>query len=164
MGEQFSIVLQGVTVQNINFLRPSLRNALGLAVTMPSSYGSTVGSITLHAGGGTSPLVSVTNDQGADVRVNGMIANPAGEVRFTWLGEDGGALSSVQQVTSISAGVNVSPVWTNKLTIVNAGSVGAAPFTSSTTTIYQSFNAYLFNVSGGNSQVNIYPLAASTSS
>ena len=149
------IVLQGITVQNINFLNPTVRNAMGLAVSMPSKYGTALGGITLHAGGGTSPLIAVTNEQGADVRINGMIANPAGELRFVWTGDVGGALTSVQQVTSISAGVNVSPIWTNKLTIVNAGSVGAASFTSGTTKVEQSFNAYLFNTAGGTSQVNI---------
>ena len=51
--------------------------------------------------------------------------------------------------------MNVSPVWTNKLTIVNAGSVGDSSFTSGSSTVTRSFNAYLFNISGGTSQVNI---------
>ena len=87
------VVLLGVvTVQNINFIKPTVRRASGLPVTMPSAYNAVLGGITLYPGFVTAPLVAVTNAQDGDVRVGGMLANPYGEVRFIWTGTSGGAL------------------------------------------------------------------------
>ncbi|MDP3447996.1 MAG: hypothetical protein Q8S22_08055, partial [Eubacteriales bacterium] len=149
-----SIVLSGITVQNINFLRPILRDALGWQIAMPSGY-TTLNGITLRVSDVTAPSVNVINEQDGGVLVNGLIANSGGSVSFIWTGETGGELKAVQQVTSISAAVNVSPIWTRSLTITNAGSVGAESYTIGETVVEQSFNVYLFNTSGGSSSVNI---------
>ncbi|HWP21633.1 MAG TPA: hypothetical protein VN417_02730 [Candidatus Cryosericum sp.] len=142
-----NIVLNGVTVQNINFIKPIVRNVFGIAVPL-------TGSITLHTSLVTAPSITVTNEQDGDVRITGLIANSGGSVSFLWTGTTGGALSAVKEVTSISAAYNVSPVWANKLTIVHAASIGAANYLSGTTTVEQSFNAYLFNTASGTSQIN----------
>jgi len=149
-----NVVLSGITVQNTNFIKPTVRGENGFPVSLPSSYGTSDG-ITLSKSAVTSPSITVTNEQDGGLRINGLISNSGGAVSFLWTGETGGALTAVQEVTSISAGANVSPIWAAALTITNAGSIGAASYEVGETTVTQSVNAYLFNTSGGASYVNI---------
>ncbi|MEN6340037.1 MAG: hypothetical protein ABFD03_07915, partial [Clostridiaceae bacterium] len=142
-----NIVLSGVTVQNVNFLKPIVRNSNGIAVTL-------TGAITLHTSAVTAPSITITNELDGDLRITGLIANSGGKVSFLWTGETGGALSAVQEVTSISAAINVSPVWANSLLVEHAASIGAASYTVGTTKVEQSFNVYLFNTEPGSSQIN----------
>ena len=89
-----NIVLSAITVQNINFLKPILRNNLGMQVSLPSGY-TTANNITLHISAVTNPDISIINELDGDVFVNGMIANSGGAVSFLWTGETGGELKAV---------------------------------------------------------------------
>jgi hypothetical protein len=142
-----NLVLNAITVQNTNFINPIVRNSWG--ISMPLS-----GSITLRTSAVTAPDITVTNEQTGNVRITGLISNCGGSVNFLWTGTVGGALTAVQEVTSISAAYNVSPIWASSLTIEHAASIGAAASTVGTLKILQSFNVFLFNTASGYSQIN----------
>ena len=127
-----AMTIGAVTVQNVNFVNPTVVGA--------NSY-------TLKDSVDQTPTIVVESRDASDVHVSGLIANQFGEVFFIWTGEEGGKLSSIQNLSLTNAnGVAVSPVWTHELGIVNAGQVGDSA--------EKPFQAYLFYRNGKEGFIN----------
>lgn len=91
------VTIMGLTVENTNFVQPSVRGANGY--TVRDSVDQT-------------PEILVETSGTGGVHVGGIISNRRGLVRFAWTGEEGGKLTSVDNLSLITAnGALIAPVW-----------------------------------------------------
>jgi len=103
--------IMGITVENINFVYPSVSGGNG--IKRESSLNRT-------------PTIIIESRSNGGVYVRRLISNRTGTTIFRWTGRDGGNLTSDGEVPVASAaGAKVSPVWTHSLIIENAANIGA---------------------------------------
>ncbi len=86
------------------------------------------------------PEIEVLTSGGGNVYVNGFISNHEGPVSFIWTGDKRGSLDAVKEVTNISSGTSVYPIWAHELVV-------EGPATMGTEDNY--FNFYTFSGSNG---------------
>ncbi len=149
-----NLIFGAITVNNVNFVNPIVRNLFGYAIAMPCGYGvsNASGTITRYRSADMTPVIRITNLLSANVHFKGLIANPTGDLIVEWTETDadgslvpGGELSAEQSVVSLSSGSLVAPIWIRSLTVTNAAKVGAEDQTVSGVTTVRSFNVYLVN-------------------
>ena len=133
------VTLEGIAVENTNFVQPSVRG--GVNYTVRDSLDQT-------------PEVLVETGGTGDVHVSGIISNRRGLVRFAWTGEEGGKLTSLDDLTLVSAaGALIAPVWAHELEIINASGIGEGAD--------DRFSAFLFVHDGEEGTVNAQTTGAS---
>ena len=133
------VTLEGIAVENTNFVQPSVRG--GVNYTVRDSLDQT-------------PEVLVETSGTGDVHVSGIISNRRGLVRFAWTGEEGGKLTSMDDLTLVSAaGALIAPVWAHELEIINASGIGVDAD--------DRFSAFLFVHDGEEGTVNAQTTGAS---
>jgi hypothetical protein len=138
--------IAGATLENINYVAPKVTVSDGSSYTVATSdY--------------TTPPVAVTNWQDGDVTVTGLIAAQMSTVTFTWTGETGGGLYSVDCVLGATeiyedgrktdGDARVASVFAKYLYVLNAGNIGRGKVEE--TDEVERFHAFIFD--GGTMEV-----------